>query len=95
VLINDLGDALLSDFGLSRIRDDMTSRTVTARPTAQEDPAIGSIYWLSPERFDGGRPKEPADIYALGVTIYEVRLQMLGHLLPIMLIVGDVLDLYW
>jgi serine/threonine protein kinase len=71
VLINDHGDALLTDFGLARIRDDMTSRTAHTS-TPEEDPVGGSLYWLSPERLEGGRPRESADIYALGITILEV-----------------------
>jgi serine/threonine protein kinase len=69
ILIDNGGTAVLCDFGLSRIKADMTSRT------AQADIATlgpGSRYWMSPELFRGALPRKPSDIYALGMTIYEV-----------------------
>lgn len=68
VLIDDGGNALLCDFGLSRIRADVTSRTATpnARGTA------GSRNWMAPELLLGGTPKKPSDIYAFAMTTYEV-----------------------
>ena len=59
---------MLCDFGLSRIKADVTSRTVRQTPTV----ATGSRNWMSPERLKGGSPKKPSDIYALGMVIYEV-----------------------
>lgn len=68
VLIDDSGKAVLCDFGLSRVKADATSRT-----TIFNQPVIaGSRYWMSPERLTGGAPRKPSDIYAFGMTIYEV-----------------------
>lgn len=69
VLIDDGGKAVLCDFGLSRIKADVTSRTDTQKLAITP----GSRNWMSPERLLGGLPRKPSDIYAFGMTIYEVR----------------------
>lgn len=68
VLIDDGGKAVLCDFGLSRIKADATSRTATH----QSSVAAGSRNWMSPERLSGGLARKPADVYAFGMTVYEV-----------------------
>ena len=62
------GKAVLCDFGLSRVRADVTSRTMKADAAI----IIGSRNWMAPERLIGGSIKKPSDIYAYGMTIYEV-----------------------
>lgn len=71
VLIDDSGKALLCDFGLSRVKADATSRTTTFKSSN-----VGSRNWMAPERLKGGTPRKPSDIYALGITIFEVRSQI-------------------
>jgi serine/threonine protein kinase len=68
VLMDDGGKAVLCDFGLSRVRADVTSRTMKADAAI----IIGSRNWMAPERLIGGSLKKPSDIYAFGMTIYEV-----------------------
>lgn len=67
ILIDDAGNAVLCDFGLSRIKADTTSHTTKA----DEGSIVGSRNWMAPERLLGGILKKPSDIYALGMTIYE------------------------
>jgi WD40 repeat protein len=67
VLINDVGKAVLCDFGLSNIKADAIRRTTT-----HELSNVGSQNWMSPERLMGGTPRKPCDIYALGMTIFEI-----------------------
>src|ERR1700721_1644497 len=64
ILINDVGSAILCDFGLSRMRDDVTIRSTVE--------VVGNRNWMAPERLMGRALKPPSDIYALGMTIYEV-----------------------
>lgn len=71
VLIDDAGNAVLCDFGLSHIKADMTSRTANTAGSSRVDLA-GSHNWMAPERLLGGLPRKPSDIYALGMTTYEV-----------------------
>ena len=68
MLIDDTGNAVLCDFGLSHVKADTTSRTVIH----DAESIIGSRNWMSPERLLRGTLKKPSDIYSLGMTIYEV-----------------------
>ncbi|KAJ7025722.1 kinase-like domain-containing protein [Mycena alexandri] len=68
ILVEDSGRALLCDFGLSRIKADATSRTAH---TAQSIIA-GSRNWMAPELLAGSPPKLPSDIYAFGMTLFEL-----------------------
>ncbi|KIM77018.1 hypothetical protein PILCRDRAFT_54103, partial [Piloderma croceum F 1598] len=68
VLINDTGKSVLCDFGLSQIKADATSRSVRL----VGESIMGSHNWMAPKQLLGGLVKKPCDIYALGMTIYEV-----------------------
>ncbi|KZP25836.1 kinase-like protein [Athelia psychrophila] len=68
ILIDNGGTAVLCDFGLSRLRSDVNSRTRVAANT----PVYGSIYWMAPERLSGGPLQTPSDIYSFGMMIYEL-----------------------
>ncbi|KAJ7607963.1 kinase-like protein, partial [Roridomyces roridus] len=68
VLVEESGRALLCDFGLTRLKADINSRT-----RSNNSPAVsGSRNWMAPELLTGSLPKPSTDIYALGMTIYEV-----------------------
>ncbi|KAF8177287.1 kinase-like protein, partial [Mycena galopus ATCC 62051] len=68
VLIEDSGRALLSDFGLVRVKADITSRT----RIGSEVTISGSRNWMAPELLSGSLPRTPSDIYAFGMTLYEL-----------------------
>jgi serine/threonine protein kinase len=71
VLIDGGGKAVLCDFGLSRIKADVTSRTVAG---SSQSGLMGSRNWMAPELLLGGSLKKPCDLYAFGMTLYEVGL---------------------
>jgi len=68
VLINDNAKAVLCDFGLSRVKGDVTSRT----KKLGEGDIMGSYNWMAPERLQGDSVKKPCDIYAFAMTLYEI-----------------------
>lgn len=58
----------MCDFGLSRVKADVTARTAHRRTTE----ITGSRNWMAPELLAGSLPKTASDIYAFGMTLYEV-----------------------
>lgn len=83
-MVDDDGHAVLSDFGLSKVLDDLEGPSGNTTTTF-----AGSVRWQAPELlFDGedededGKPLPPpvgptlpADVWSFGCTIYEVGLQ--------------------
>ncbi|KAJ7671144.1 hypothetical protein B0H17DRAFT_1209097 [Mycena rosella] len=68
ILVEKSGRALLCDFGLSRIKADATSRAAHTASTV----IAGSRNWMAPELLAGSSPKMPSDIYAFGMTLFEL-----------------------
>ena len=69
MLIDSSGKAVLCDFGLSRIKADSTSCMIAR---SNGDGILGSRNWMAPELLLGGSLKKPCDIYAFGMTLFEV-----------------------
>jgi serine/threonine-protein kinase len=63
VMITPDGTAKLMDFGLAR--------TVDSRLTT-EGSIIGTVFYLAPEQAQGGEIDGRADLYTLGVMLYEL-----------------------
>ncbi len=64
ILIADDGRAKVTDFGLARV---VSSTTLT-----YTESVIGSVHYFSPEQASGGHATKQSDIYATGVTLYEM-----------------------
>jgi CRP-like cAMP-binding protein len=68
ILLRAHGQPVLTDFGLSAVlRAEMGSRRLTATGTL-----VGTADYLAPEAIAGDRVDGRADIYALGVVLYEM-----------------------
>lgn len=63
VLVSAEVGILLCDFGLAKMVDTNTS---TSRA------GLGTLRWQAPEVMDGASKSFESDIYAFGLTIYEV-----------------------
>lgn len=72
VMFNDRNDVVLIDFGLSHLEDDAP---LTALGTC-----VGSPSYLSPERLLGEDYDERADVYAVGIILYEMLAGRRPHL---------------
>lgn len=75
ILLDDGLTAVLADFGLSRLKADVSSRQSVGSDggNGAASPSPGSRYWMAPERLEGAAPKLASDVYSFGMTVYEVR----------------------
>src|SRR6185437_8723456 len=68
VLLDDYGKAKLTDFGLSRTKDETKSKDLLS--TKQ---AVGTIQWMAPELFSRNpNYTQKSDIYSFGMTLWEL-----------------------
>jgi predicted Ser/Thr protein kinase len=64
VLLDEHNRAKLTDFGLSRVKNESSTSTKSS---------VGTLFWMSPELFKrGGRYTQASDIYSLGITLWEI-----------------------
>ncbi|NDJ54364.1 MAG: protein kinase [Chloroflexi bacterium] len=64
VLLDKNANAYLADFGIAKLTEGTTNLTGSG--------VIGTPAYMSPEMYDGGEVTAAIDIYALGVTLYEM-----------------------
>ncbi|MBL8220024.1 MAG: protein kinase [Bryobacterales bacterium] len=64
MLLTPRGVIKLTDFGIAHDRAD--------RKLTRTGVAMGSLYYISPEQVQGKAPDARSDIYALGITLYEL-----------------------
>jgi len=65
VLFDDAGNAMLTDFGLARLPNRSTELTHTGQ-------VMGTPYYMPPEQWRDSMVDSRADIYSLGVILFEM-----------------------
>jgi len=64
ILVKDDGTVKIADFGIATVSD--------AVQLTQTDSVLGSVHYLAPELARGENASFQSDIYALGITFYEL-----------------------
>jgi serine/threonine protein kinase/tetratricopeptide (TPR) repeat protein len=64
VLIDQTGRVRLVDFGLAR--------TMTEGGASEQEVALGTIAYASPEQLQGGRLSPASDLFSLGIILYQM-----------------------
>lgn len=67
VLLGDNGTVKVTDFGVSKEADDAQNTSLTMTGTT-----IGTVDYMSPEQSNGDSVDERADIFSVGVLLYEM-----------------------
>ena len=67
ILITEAGDPLLTDFGIAKIIDDESTVDLTGTSAT-----VGTPEYMAPEQVTSKSVDARADIYALGVVLYEM-----------------------
>src|SRR5688500_1031397 len=75
VMLTDDGHAKIIDFGLAKQVEDLTPDAATVSldgPRTDAGVVVGTAAYMSPEQARGERIDHRTDIFALGVTLYEM-----------------------
>jgi serine/threonine protein kinase len=64
--------ALIADFGLSRIQDEILS-TKHRKTSNSMDTIEGTLRWMAPESMEGHPATRASDVYSFAITSWEAR----------------------
>ncbi len=65
IMVHENGNLLVTDFGIARLLDDATLSGTSSQ-------ALGTPLYMSPEQITSGDITPTADVYSLGVLIYQM-----------------------
>ncbi len=69
ILLDSFGQSKVADFGLSLIK---SSSSTQSQGQGGSHSAAGTIPWMAPELFEGEPHSAAADIYSLGMVLWEI-----------------------
>lgn len=72
ILLDAQGRLVLADFGIARLLADEQGQSAASTALTMTGQALGSPQYMAPEQVSGQRVGPAADIYALGVTLYQM-----------------------
>ncbi len=76
VLLDEQGKARLTDFGLSKVKNETKSLTKKIQKNKE---LVGTLPWIAPELFDGEKYTYKSDIYSLGITFWELASRQIPY----------------
>ncbi|THH18980.1 hypothetical protein EUX98_g8866 [Antrodiella citrinella] len=71
ILVDRKGEACLSDFGLSEIKQSTTKMTQATKTGLQATRCYGTLAWTAPDQYKTG-PNFKTDVYSFAITMWEV-----------------------
>ena len=72
IVVTPRGDVKVLDFGVAKVVDDAGSAATTMAALTGEGTAIGTAAYMAPEQVRGEMIDQRADLFALGLVLYEI-----------------------
>jgi TolB-like protein/Flp pilus assembly protein TadD len=72
IFISQRGDVKVLDFGVAKLADDQAAQATTMAALTDSGVTIGTAAYMAPEQVRGEPLDQRADLFALGLVLYEI-----------------------